>query len=464
MKKILLFVFVFLTLNTYAQDRYEGEKNKKGEPHGKGIMYWGDTLRFEGHFKKGLPYKEGKIYTYDKGNVYKSEAEGQIIAEKDEKGIIRVYADGYTKMKLNSGSSYEGYVKKNKAHGRGVYISGKTLAKYTGTFDMGKKTDDVIVTYPEDDWDVNSLNISLPPQSFVEEYENHTGFLPRLTEAEKLLKQFVENNETEKVLKLLDMGASPFAASIFIPIKNKNYTILEAMLKKQPLWAKYSQALHYACAVEDDNREMIDYLISKGAKLELNGQLSRWDDYTLAYVAAYSWNSGGYKFTPADVALNYGMLKNMEYLYEKYKVKPTKYGFSDLFVWAIRNRKDGVINNLLSQIPDFYPARYINQGSWDWDSPVYHYALTEAIKIKNKELVKKLLELGANPNNNSQSTIKGIGGLDYFSNPLYEAVRISGWKDIVNLLLEKGAIPYESILEKALGEYKEDFVLRGLLK
>ena len=114
MKKILLFVFVFLTLNTYAQDRYEGEKNKKGEPHGKGIMYWGDTLRFEGHFKKGLPYKEGKIYTYDKGNVYKSEAEGQIIAEKDEKGIIRVYADGYTKMKLNSGSSYEGYVKKIK--------------------------------------------------------------------------------------------------------------------------------------------------------------------------------------------------------------------------------------------------------------------------------------------------------------------------------------------------------------
>jgi len=71
MKKLfLLLLLAFVSITLFAQ-RYEGERNKKGEPDGQGIMYFDDvknglyTEKLEGKFKDGYPVS-GKSYRYDK--------------------------------------------------------------------------------------------------------------------------------------------------------------------------------------------------------------------------------------------------------------------------------------------------------------------------------------------------------------------------------------------------------------
>lgn len=97
MKKLLFVLLALLPIATFAQ-RYEGERNKKGEPDGQGTMYFDAvydgiayTERLEGTFKKGVPVN-GKSFRYYKNTGRPSmKFEGTFKLKK--KGVLRNLAD-----------------------------------------------------------------------------------------------------------------------------------------------------------------------------------------------------------------------------------------------------------------------------------------------------------------------------------------------------------------------------------
>ncbi len=68
-----------------AEDRYEGEKNFKGLPHGKGKMYYADGSIYDGGWAYGKWYREG-TYTDPEGNVYK----GSFLSTKQSLNITLI--------------------------------------------------------------------------------------------------------------------------------------------------------------------------------------------------------------------------------------------------------------------------------------------------------------------------------------------------------------------------------------
>ena len=42
--------------------KYVGERNEAGQPHGRGVMTWGDDMKYEGEFLNGLKHGQGDVY------------------------------------------------------------------------------------------------------------------------------------------------------------------------------------------------------------------------------------------------------------------------------------------------------------------------------------------------------------------------------------------------------------------
>ena len=94
-RNISLLLSTFLSITMFAQ-HYEGERNKKGEPHGQGVMFFDNVdntynEKLEGTFKNGIPQK-GKSYRY-----YKESGRLQMIFEGKfkikEKSVLRKLSD-----------------------------------------------------------------------------------------------------------------------------------------------------------------------------------------------------------------------------------------------------------------------------------------------------------------------------------------------------------------------------------
>ena len=88
---ILLICMVFSAISNAQQ--YEGEKNKKGQPEGQGVIIFnnGDYVeRFEGTFAKGMPV-QGKSTRIDKYGRLQMEFEGTVHPQK--KGVFTKLAD-----------------------------------------------------------------------------------------------------------------------------------------------------------------------------------------------------------------------------------------------------------------------------------------------------------------------------------------------------------------------------------
>lgn len=468
MKFSIVALCIFLCGSAMAQVRYSGERNRKGEPHGKGTMTWADTtilsldsITFSGVFKKGIPYKSGEIRGFKDGKIdYEGIAE--IILEEPKPGTTRPLIHGYAKIKFGAGDvSYEGMMSRGQFHGHGVHID-KEGVKRSGTWEHGKPVN-MKTSYPGDDWSVSHTNIPAPPHDYKGLEVGHTIGLSSI---ERFFLQAVKNNETEKAIQFLKRGAVPklyrdgdiMVNPLYHCIEHKNTVLMDAILAVEPLLAVYSQAIHFACAHSDST--MIDYLISKGANLELNGYVSVHNEYYNKYLPIDAWNGDcRYELSPMDVALASGNFANFDYLAKK-NMKPTSYGLVRALVWAIEKDIEGITDYFLDVLSKgILPKPYLNQIY----PKLRTTPLIEAVKKGNKDLVKRLLDLGADPNGHIKITHSSISELNFFSNPLYEAVKGFNMKEIIQMLLDHGATPYKDILQSARSEYQEYFILQGLM-
>ena len=86
-------------------------------------------------------------------------------------------------------------------------------------------------------------------------------------DATRFLENAVRENNVTKATKFLEAGASAFIS--YEMIDKKQYEMIDVMHKDNPKLIRYSQLLHHACAKSD--AEMIDFLIERGASLDLYG-------------------------------------------------------------------------------------------------------------------------------------------------------------------------------------------------
>eukprot|EP01063_Lacrimia_lanifica_P005833 TRINITY_DN13520_c0_g1_i1.p1 TRINITY_DN13520_c0_g1~~TRINITY_DN13520_c0_g1_i1.p1 ORF type:complete len:476 (+),score=178.74 TRINITY_DN13520_c0_g1_i1:158-1585(+) len=122
--------------------RYEGELNKKGQPHGTGTAKWGNGNVYTGTWCNGAQHGAGK-FSFRGGDSY----EGQVkYGKRDGHGVYR-YADGGVyegafvddleegegKRTWDTGEYYEGGWKRGEMEGRAVAVSGNG-DRYAGWF------------------------------------------------------------------------------------------------------------------------------------------------------------------------------------------------------------------------------------------------------------------------------------------------------------------------------------------
>lgn len=440
MKKFVIYFLLFVTasISLYAQT-YEGETNKNGQPHGKGKATWAaDSVTFECKFKKGLPDNVGVWTKFKNGREY------------------MVYT-GQVKVVTDAGGGY-----KVVPHG-----SGEAIYPQTGYKCHGPWVDGVARgrwEYPDDNFSLRDLGISVPPN-----YSGVGGGTNK--DATEFFRKAVLQENLENAKIFISKGASVLGNGgsdnpLYDAIKQDDKDLISLIHSTNPDAIRYSQAIHYACAYSDS--AMIDFLIDKGASLDLNGYLATWSHVWVRNEPTYEWNSDErFPQTPADVALNYGKYDNMYYIYRKYGKKPTKYGFSRLLVGAIRNDKTDIVSWLLERVGDFFPNWYLNAPEPSYnENYTGMFPLIMALRKNNARLAKRLLQLGADPNiryaDTENSKVLGLGGFDQVSNPLYEAVIRPGMLDVIELMFEKGAVKYADIMKKARSEYKEYFMLKGI--
>lgn len=338
-------------------------------------------------------------------------------------------------------------------------------------------------------------------------------FWPDNKDATRFLEKAVQENDVEKVEKLLKAGASAFVS--YEMIEKKQYEILDAMYRDNPKLIRYSQLLHYACAKSDTT--MIDFLIQRNASLDLYGYYITKDklgDYTVLC----RWNGDDkYQNTPADVALSYGNVNNLYFIIHKHHKYPTIYGISKylykLLEWSKWSEKTGRYTNVefltkvltgnslgfigndvdytISDVMNFGYHKYEKKG--DKMFPKTYYMINVLIskiaecRKQNKEwgkeyidLLNLMLEKGADVNIEEdngayhryiQSTI-GMGSLEHYTNttPMTIAVKSKNMLDIIQLLRSKGAPMTTEVngqrvsvlqIPGALDEYKEYFMLEG---
>ena len=123
MKKICFIIVSFLiTVTAVAQYQYKGQTDKKGLPHGQGVMTWRDGSSFEGTFSKGEPLKG----TFIKCNYGKkiSKIVGSFTTKKHPKGQLLssdVLEHGYVELIKfgKDGLMFKGYKKNGICEGEG---------------------------------------------------------------------------------------------------------------------------------------------------------------------------------------------------------------------------------------------------------------------------------------------------------------------------------------------------------
>lgn len=316
-----------------------------------------------------------------------------------------------------------------------------------------------------------NLGIGNPPSEYLKLYYKDY----KSEEVQEFFIKALRENNTEKAVQWLSMGANPHIFEpkshtlyepnppIFIAIANENYEILDAMLKKSPLLAKYSQALHFACY--KGNIKMVDYLISKGASLDFNG-VNAPSTLRQAAVERVEYNSNrGLMYTPADVALNYNQFKVLKHLQTKYNKVPTLQGVSMKASDCVSNNDFTGLQALLevygskSISSSYYTFNtfYGHADSVRWDNPFISACISGS-----KDMIKYFVALGVDVNYQMY---------DVCDLPLFYIVKRPGMEEIIDLFLKKGALTRcidskwrrdEHILDKALPQYKEMLLLKGI--
>lgn len=322
------------------------------------------------------------------------------------------------------------------------------------------------------------------------------GRLPKNRDATRFLEKAVKENNVENAKKFLEAGASAFIS--YNMIDKKQYDMIDAMYQDNSKLIRYSQLLHYACAKSDP--QMIDFLIERGASLDLYGfYVSYVSDYK-TYAVMCEWNNDEkYMYTPADVALRYGQWDNLKHIEEKYKKYPSIYGFNNALIAGTKNSATTeYVRKVLSQDTSamgFSVAEGINfahftMGYGGLDCEFLLNAVVKRIADERRSksgkdadfvnLLNLLLEKGADVNvqaDNGAFTRRlssiGINNVTYAvdNTPLYIAVKNPGMLDIIKLLISKGASTTTKVngktvsvvqLRDVMDEYKEYFMLEGI--
>ena len=336
-------------------------------------------------------------------------------------------------------------------------------------------------------------------------------FWPDNKDATRFLEKAVQENDVNKVEKLLKAGASAFVT--YDMIDKKQYEIMDAMYRDNPKIIRYSQLLHYACAKSDTT--MIDFLIQRNASLDLcgyceeNGGRGYWGTDS----ERSNWDGDiDYKNTPADVALYHDKWANLRHLANKYHKYPTINGCALDFYFFIRytipseqnvkytqaylsgEKQFSFLKHVdytIADVMNFGYHQYKKQG--DKMLPQSYFpinAIISRIAGCRKEdanggkefvdILNLMLEhgasVGAEADNGArhryiQSTI-GMGYLENYTNttPMTIALTNKNMMDIIQLLRSKGASMTTemngrrvSVLQVpgVLDEYKEFFMLEG---
>lgn len=315
-------------------------------------------------------------------------------------------------------------------------------------------------------------------------------------DATRFLQKAVNENNVTNAEKFLKAGASAFIS--YEMIDKKQYEMIDVMHKDNPKLIRYSQLLHHACAKSD--AEMIDFLIERGASLDLCGYHVEWDTRwainTLygeygprkndgPYILTSKlWNGdGNYRDTPADVALIYMRLDNLKHIKDKYHKYPSIYGLNRSLLNSIHKEK--MIRLILS---NEFQNDYIKPAGYNMADVInfgYHYVNFEhggsaAQRVISVYLINMIIQkIGEYRNSNNKEMEKEYmnflnqilaEGVDVNKNvPLYVAMRHKNMMDIVKLLRSKGAKMTAirngktvSLLELDIyDEYKEYFMLEG---
>lgn len=358
-----------------------------------------------------------------------------------------------------------------------------------------------------------SLGIEPPSDNGPRTKGHYSGkdFYVDNKDATRFLEKAVQEDSVAKVEKLLKVGASAFVN--YEMIDKKQYEIMDAMYRDNPKIIKYSQLLHYACAKSDTT--MIDFLIQRGASLDLCGfcEEKGGRGYFGFDLERRDWNGDvDYKYTPADVALDYRQWDNLRHIALKYHKYPTIYGCGRDWYFMLKGMlpteqavkyRNAYLNGeyqyfWLNNV-DYTIADAINFGFHQYEKsgdkmfPKSYYpinAIVSKIAESRKQdanggkeyvdMLNLMLEKGASVSVESdngayhryvQSTI-GMGYLQGYTNttPMTIAVTNKNMMDIIQLLRSKGA-PMTTMVNGrkvsvlqvpgALDEYKEYFMLEG---
>ena len=124
MKNVFFCIALLLltTLSAMAQYQYKGQTDKKGLPHGQGVMTWSDGSSFEGTFSKGNPVK-GTFIAYKNGKRV-SKGTGFYMTKKHPKGQLLssdILENGYVEKAIlgPKGLLYKGEYRYGVAEGKG---------------------------------------------------------------------------------------------------------------------------------------------------------------------------------------------------------------------------------------------------------------------------------------------------------------------------------------------------------
>ncbi len=115
-------VLLLTTMSAMAQYQYKGQTDKKGLPHGQGVMTWSDGSSFEGTFVKGNPVK-GTFIKYTNGRR-SAKIVGSFTTKRHPKGQLLssdVLEHGYVDcVKFGKEALiYRGYKKNGICEGQG---------------------------------------------------------------------------------------------------------------------------------------------------------------------------------------------------------------------------------------------------------------------------------------------------------------------------------------------------------
>lgn len=333
-------------------------------------------------------------------------------------------------------------------------------------------------------------------------------------DATRFLENAVRENNVTKATKFLEAGASAFIS--YEMIDKKQYEMIDVMHKDNPKLIRYSQLLHHACAKSD--AEMIDFLIERGASLDLYGyhvelyDHPEWDPWSKKWtnkrvkerkylLTSKLWNGDrNYKNTPADVALIYMRLDNLKHIKDKYNKYPTIYGLNHSLLNSVHEEK--MIRLILS---DEFQNNYVKPAGYKMADVInfgYHWVHFEnggqqSTYVKSVYLINSIIQkIGEYRNNNNKEMekeylnflnlilaegadvnkeegwykIEGSSTIDSgYLTPLYVAMRHKNMMDIVKLLRSKGAKMTTTRDGKTISlmklniydEYKEYFMLEG---